>query len=131
METLWLLSSHGRRFVPKWRAVTGAGGIGVTMSGYAPFACLTMPLLFRLPVSMTSALVLAALMAGCATPATSDDAAVTLETSAPVAPDSLRARALAACQAQGKQQARFESQMNADARLPAGQGVQLNTFICR
>ncbi len=70
-------------------------------------------------------------LAGCAAPATTDDAVVTLETPSQVAPETLQDRALAACQAQGKQRARLESQMNADARLPPGQGTQLNTFICR
>ncbi|MES2183106.1 MAG: hypothetical protein V4505_01040 [Pseudomonadota bacterium] len=73
-----------------------------------------------------------ALLTGCAAVlATADDAVVTLENPRPVAPDSLQDRALAACRAQGKQEARFESQMNADAKLPAGQGTQLSTFICR
>ena len=72
------------------------------------------------------------LLAGCAAaPATADDAVVTFENPRPVAPDNLQDRALAACRAQGKQEARFESQMNADAKLPAGQGTQLSTFICR
>jgi hypothetical protein len=74
----------------------------------------------------------AALLGGCAAaPAMADDAVVTFENARPVTPDSLQDRALAACRAQGKQEARFESQMNADARLPAGQGTQLSTFICQ
>lgn len=91
----------------------------------------TMRLFSRSLVPMTCVLAAAALLAGCAAPATTDDAAVTFDTAQPVAPESLQDRALEACRAQGKQRARFESQMNADARLPAGQGTQLNTFICR
>jgi hypothetical protein len=84
-----------------------------------------------LPAALATG-VAAALLAGCAVaPATADDAVVTFEHARPVAPDSLQDRAFAACRVQGKQEARFESQMNADAKLPAGQGTQLSTFICR